>query len=205
MAFGQVDPARLDGEALRRWYGRSPMEIEQEREAAAALRYDDFFGGIRPSSKGAAGQRLATRPEADEGFHRQGSGYCAHCARDSDWRAPQPAARGRQATLLGAGIKDCVTCHGRLPPPPLPFPVPFPWPRLPTQRDAPRSSPSPRPHPKQCEVQHGRDREVCDRQPNTTAQAMCHSSAMERLAYCIKTDGEVGWPPLFTHPNGPRR
>lgn len=29
----QIDPARLEGEALRRWYLRSPDEIEQERQA----------------------------------------------------------------------------------------------------------------------------------------------------------------------------
>lgn len=32
MAFGQVDPARLEGEALRRWYLRSPDEIDDERK-----------------------------------------------------------------------------------------------------------------------------------------------------------------------------
>ena len=31
MAYGQIDPARLQGEALRRWYLRSPAEVEEER------------------------------------------------------------------------------------------------------------------------------------------------------------------------------
>jgi hypothetical protein len=44
MAFGQIDPARLNGDALRRWYMRSPADIEQERQQAAAQRYEDFFG-----------------------------------------------------------------------------------------------------------------------------------------------------------------
>ena len=44
MAFGQIDPARLDGDALRRWYMRSPADIEQERQQAADQRYQDFFG-----------------------------------------------------------------------------------------------------------------------------------------------------------------
>ena len=47
MAFGQVDPARLEGEALRRWYARSPDEIDDERKRAAATRYDSFFSPTR--------------------------------------------------------------------------------------------------------------------------------------------------------------
>lgn len=47
MADGQMDPARLSGEALRRWYLRTPDEIERERQAAASRRHADFFGGLR--------------------------------------------------------------------------------------------------------------------------------------------------------------
>ena len=43
MAFSQVDPASLQGEALNRWYLRSPDEIEQERQAAQAQKYNAFF------------------------------------------------------------------------------------------------------------------------------------------------------------------
>ena len=43
MAFGQIDPARLQSEALKRWYLRSPAEIEEEREQKAASTYDAFF------------------------------------------------------------------------------------------------------------------------------------------------------------------
>jgi len=43
MTFGQVDPARLQGEALRRWYLRTPDEIEAERRAAADRRHKEFF------------------------------------------------------------------------------------------------------------------------------------------------------------------
>lgn len=35
MTFGQVDSARLQGEALRQWYLRTPHEIEAERAAAS--------------------------------------------------------------------------------------------------------------------------------------------------------------------------
>lgn len=43
MAERQIDPSRLQGEALRRWYLRSPQDLEQERQAAQARRYDEFF------------------------------------------------------------------------------------------------------------------------------------------------------------------
>lgn len=45
MAERQIDPSRLQGEALQRWYLRSPHDLEQERQAAAAQRHDDFFRG----------------------------------------------------------------------------------------------------------------------------------------------------------------
>lgn len=38
-----VDPARLEGDELRRWYLRSPAEIQEERQADAAQQYEDFF------------------------------------------------------------------------------------------------------------------------------------------------------------------
>jgi hypothetical protein len=44
MAYGEIDPARLEGNALTSWYLRSPTDIEQERQAAATQRYADFFG-----------------------------------------------------------------------------------------------------------------------------------------------------------------
>lgn len=43
MADRQVDPLRLQGEALRRWYIRSPGELEQERQARYDQRYREFF------------------------------------------------------------------------------------------------------------------------------------------------------------------
>ena len=43
MAFGQIDPARLDGDALKRWYLRSPADLEEERQQAASHAYNAFF------------------------------------------------------------------------------------------------------------------------------------------------------------------
>lgn len=43
--FGRpVDPASLEGDELTHWYQRSAWEVEQERQAAAAQHYTDFFG-----------------------------------------------------------------------------------------------------------------------------------------------------------------
>lgn len=44
MAVEQIDPGTLEGDALRRWYLRSPADIEQERQDAAVQRHQDFFG-----------------------------------------------------------------------------------------------------------------------------------------------------------------
>jgi hypothetical protein len=43
MANGQVDPAKLEGKALMRWYRRTPEEIEAERRQAATDAYNRFF------------------------------------------------------------------------------------------------------------------------------------------------------------------
>jgi hypothetical protein len=45
MAESQVDPARLQGKELHRWYSRSPAEVEDERQAADQRRYESYFGG----------------------------------------------------------------------------------------------------------------------------------------------------------------
>jgi hypothetical protein len=43
MADRPIDPLSLTGEALRRWYSRSPAEVEEERQARRDQRYRDFF------------------------------------------------------------------------------------------------------------------------------------------------------------------
>ncbi len=53
----QVDPARLYGDELKRWYERSPLEIEQERLAAESDRRAAFAAGSR--------QELSTTQLAD--------------------------------------------------------------------------------------------------------------------------------------------
>ena len=53
MPYDQLDPSDLEGDALRRWYQRSPAEIDQERQAARTQQYNDFFGGPRTSEPSA--------------------------------------------------------------------------------------------------------------------------------------------------------
>ena len=40
MPDSSIDPASLQGDALTRWYQRSPEEVEQERQTAEARRRD---------------------------------------------------------------------------------------------------------------------------------------------------------------------
>lgn len=44
MAYRQVDPAELEGDELRRWYLRTPDEIDSERAQKEQARRDTFFG-----------------------------------------------------------------------------------------------------------------------------------------------------------------
>ena len=46
-----IDPARLEGRALDRWYRRTPDEVQSERDAAEQRRYEAFFGGGRTSKE----------------------------------------------------------------------------------------------------------------------------------------------------------
>ena len=183
---GPLDPASLSGEALKQWYLRSSSDIERERQALADNRYKTFFNAA-PAHPLAAKRQATAVAEPRK-------------LQSAAWRnaVKVPASRG-------PGSHDCLSCHGRSTPPPSPFPWPT-WATPPALRDAPstpRSDP-PKGPPKQCEIQHQNDTEICGRQPNNVARAMCRESAMERYAYCTKTRGEVGHPRLFTHPSAPR-
>lgn len=129
---------------------------------------------------------------------------------DAGWAQRAFKGFARPVAEAAAGAHDCVSCHGRVRPPIpgtpwSPFPPPAREP--PIARDIP-SDPPARPKretPKQCEIQLDDDTEICNRQPNSVAKAQCHTSAMDRMDWCIRKKGGVGWPPLFAHPNGPRR
>ena len=68
-----IDPASLQGEALRRWYMRSPDDLEKERQARYDQRYGEFFAGkgpitvIPPLSQEALTQSRAVGDETSGG------------------------------------------------------------------------------------------------------------------------------------------
>lgn len=64
MSLRQDDPAELTGDALRRWYLRSPEEIEDARQTAADARYTAFFEGS-PSAEAPVGAAVAEEPSQD--------------------------------------------------------------------------------------------------------------------------------------------
>lgn len=225
MADRQVDPSRLQGEALRRWYLRSPDDIAQQRQAAAALRYDDFFGitrrtdpnpGFRPEIENPAsnpGLGLASRSEAprqdvEPGFAWAQVGpnrWSSRPASSSSGFHPNDSlqlgdANDHQTGMrLAASGSFCAACHSSgLPPPPPVLANPPDWPRWTPGPDLTPRKPA-KPHPAQCAMQNMRDSRICSREPGDAWKSVCLQSASDREAHCIATDGEVGWPPLETH------
>jgi hypothetical protein len=224
MAYSQVDPARLEGEALRRWYLRSPAEIEEERQAAAAQAYENFFSGTRRLA-GAAFKEASNDAEPI-GFGGVGRRSGAEDIRSPAQRPPQNSAftsdadgqlsgRIQLAANSGSGARkptgsgDCLSCHGRAPPvAPLPPPFgtfPLPPAIIPFLRDGSGGSGrgsggerSDGKNPKQCAVQYENDAFICNGINSTDARRRCWESAAKREAYCIKSKGEVGYPPLTT-------
>jgi hypothetical protein len=201
MPYNPVDPANLEGEDLTNWYLRSPQEIEQQRQASAQQRYQDFFygdGADRRTANVATPSQTSSlaRPVVDSGTY----GGRAPVLQQASYVAPAGAADG----------PSCATCHGA-PPPPIPVPhlPPFPsgwdaaFPTLPVLRDiiggGGGSSKPPEHDRKQCEIQQRRDGEICARQPTSRANAVCRGTAMDRYSHCLDT-GEVDTPRLFTNP-----
>ncbi len=204
MAYGQIDPARLDGDALHRWYVRSPADIESERQAAAARRYADFFGDpdqranetdgssddqSSPDLKGALSgqdghQHQAFRGSFNDGVYRPSQGEV-------------------QSTLTASAPWNCSTCHAPLPLPPL---LPLPpqlQPLVPLLRSIPPLWGGPAPEPRrdkypQCEIQERQDRGICAQQPTEPAKAVCNASATDRRVWCEEHQGEIGSPDLTT-------
>ena len=65
-----IDPGNLQGDRLNGWYLRSPHEIEKERQAAAARRYQDFFYGPAASNPDPGSDGGTSAPDRDttDGF-----------------------------------------------------------------------------------------------------------------------------------------
>jgi len=211
VAFSPVDPSRLQGEALNRWYLRSPDEIEQERQAAQAQKYDAFFARTEPADSPTA----SPAPAYQDSSAATGDGPTWEKNGTNHWRrwdqsgyglaaAPQSgqfqlAAMSQPAAA--PGIVNCPTCHGRVPPL-LPFPFPV-LPGGPFLRDTP-STPSgggsqpDRRDKKECEQQLESDTQICGRLPRRDDIAICRETASERYAHCRRSDGTIGFPRLET-------
>ncbi|MDB5437504.1 MAG: hypothetical protein JWR47_3761 [Phenylobacterium sp.] len=212
MAYGQVDPARLQGEALSRWYLRSPADIEQERQERAAKAHEDFFASsgpglpaISPMQDGAANGDGIVWPSADQNYGRGETAPQGNAdrqdAQESYQATFQPTDQGAQRIQVSSNPWNCPTCHGVVPPPiSLPPPtLPFPWSGISMFRDGSASPPpqSGRDDRKQCEMQDRNDRGICVQQPTNRAKAVCHKTATTRREYCDAT-GIIGEPDLFT-------
>jgi hypothetical protein len=58
------DPSRLEGDALDRWYRRSPDRIRAERESARRAQYDAFFGPAGGISESMPEDGVSLTPES---------------------------------------------------------------------------------------------------------------------------------------------
>lgn len=170
MALGQIDPARLQGAALKRWYERSPADLEEERRAEAARRHESFFGDLRAPDPKA----LQERPLQLASASHPSAGEVAHAA------------------------STCITCHGRMRAPPLPLPPPFgtfPLPpgAVPSFRDIPggHSGGRGKDDREQCDRQYEEDSDICRQAHSRT----CWENAAKRMGHCSAT-GRTGHPEL---------
>ncbi|WP_395671828.1 HNH endonuclease signature motif containing protein [Phenylobacterium sp.] len=76
MARRPIDPARLNGEALTRWYLRSPAEIQRERDQAEADSWHDYQLETRRQLEADPGPRNTVTPASaqDDLYIATGSG-----------------------------------------------------------------------------------------------------------------------------------
>ena len=127
MAFSPVDPSSLQGEALSRWYLRSPDEIEQERQAAQAQKYDAFFTGTDPADSPTT---LPTRAyqgssaTAGDGLNWVANGVNRWRGQGQSANGPVAGPQSRQlqlaATAQPAGASGNANCPtGHVPAPPI--------------------------------------------------------------------------------------
>jgi hypothetical protein len=177
MAHGQIDPARLEGDALKRWYRRSPAEIEAERSRTADRAYRDFFA---PSDQG------------DLDAKQQGERY-------------ELAADASRPFWDYWGIRGCQNCHGYTPETLPPYGGHLPFPPSHTPRvggssgggDGGAKRRDEWSDQKQCTLQFEADRQICQK----ARSPKCWKNQNKRLGHCNST-GEVGTPALGFGPPG---
>jgi len=169
MPVRQVDPGMLEGEALQRWYRRSPAEIERMRRQAEDSDYDAFFNRLRP-----ADAAQDAHDPMDRSADQSSSYLLSTSAPKSLWDYwPKPS---------------CQNCHGHgMPVPPLFPPNSGEGSRGPT---GPRGGQSDQARPqrgqlKQCDIQYEEDSRICRR----VGTERCWKSAADRQAYCVSSKG----------------
>jgi hypothetical protein len=197
MASGQIDPARLQGDALRRWYLRSPVEIENERRLAAAEAYDAFFSRVEDGASRNAEARAYGR-EVDWppiGHRTKGLPAEPIATHGSKYQLTAPA--GSPGFWDHWSIRGCSNCHGYTPEtlPPIGGHSPFPpiFERRGGRSDGSAGARwSDRP---QCNQQFEADRKICQ----NAKSPQCWENSNRRLSHCSST-GEVGIPPLMFGP-----
>jgi len=208
VAFSPIDPSRLQGEALDRWYVRSPYEVQQERQAAHTQKYDAFFRRSEPADPPTTLPDRTNQDFSATGRTWRTRGTNRWRDQDQSTYAPAEDPQSGRFQLVAAsqpaaapGIANCPTCHGRVPPLP-PFPFSF-LPGGPFFRDVPSvpsgggSQPDPR-DKKECDRQLESDTEICGSLRRRDDIAICRATASDRYAHCRRPDGTIGFPHLET-------
>lgn len=217
MAFGQIDPARLEGDALTRWYLRSPAEIEEERRRAAEQAYSAFLG-----RRGEAQAGSETQDPRGDAVPAEGPQPEWRQVRPNRWRSEstspdqeprstsvEPDGGYQLAAAASPGFWDywspqgCASCHGYTPGtlPPIGGQSPLPPTYSPRSGggggsggSSSRGEWSDRP---QCNQQFEADRRICQAAKNPK----CWENSNKRLGVCNDT-GAVGTPKLGFGPRG---
>jgi hypothetical protein len=103
-----VDPASLEGEALTRWYLRTPDEIEAERNTGQEQRYREFFGGLQTGGDNQRHTLSAPELDPDVLWVANGSGgYRAVRPRGSNsLTAPEPNPQATHPHFLPAVVAE---------------------------------------------------------------------------------------------------
>ena len=217
MPYGQIDPARLNGDALTQWYLRSPAEIEEEKRQAASRAHNAFFsqpddprphGGSEAASMPAAASTDAGSSHADVIWRQIGPNRLRSerasvplQMSDADTSGFQLAA----ATFPAWGrwpINGCINCHNPRTGDLLPGRGPAPSPPMFSPRaggsgggsSSRKGEWSDKP---QCNQQFNNDRRICQQ----AKSPKCWENHMERLATCNRTD-LIGIPQLGFGPPG---
>lgn len=185
MTLGQIDPARLQGEGLRRWYSRTPAEIEAERAAAAKQAYGAFFS----QSGGKALRDPSARPVTAPSTDLAGLQIQVAAPARGFWNYWSP--------------QGCASCHGYTPGtlPPLGGQLPLPPTYSPRSGGASGGQGGSRPHrgdKEECHQQYASDSQICGNLRSPSDIAICRDTASKRYANCLPIDGRLNFPSLET-------